>query len=67
MGCYENPVLRRLQSEAAAAGEIVSTDSETITIRGIFSPGIVIPLHPGARVFVLTEDDAVDLVSDAGY
>jgi hypothetical protein len=63
----EHPTFRRLQAEATAAGEIVAADAETITIRGVFSPGIVIPLHPGARVFVLTEDDALDLVRSAGY
>jgi hypothetical protein len=57
MSNHENPRLRDLRDRATAVGEIVSVTGETITIGGIFSPGLTIPLHPGSRVVVLTEDD----------
>ncbi len=57
----ENPELAYLRTEATAAGEIVSADANSITIEGSFTPGIVIPLHPGQRVLVFTEDEAFSM------
>ncbi|WP_041324851.1 hypothetical protein [Mycobacterium marinum] len=56
----EHPYLQQLHAQASAAGEIISADTTTITVEGQFPPGVVIPLHPGARVFILTEQDAID-------
>jgi hypothetical protein len=57
MSHHENPRLRQLRTDATAVGEIVSVTADEITVCGIFSPGLTISLHPGARVVIVTEDD----------
>lgn len=55
----ENPALREIQASVTAYGEIESLTGDTITIDGTFYGGHAIPLHTGAKVYILTEDEAL--------
>lgn len=63
MSKAEDPTLRELEYEASATGEIRSITTDSIEIRGIFTPGQSLVLRPGAKVFILTADDAIDLLA----
>ena len=59
---YENATLRQMRADATASGEIVAATADTITVEGQFGGGIAIDLRPGQRVFVITEDEAINLI-----
>lgn len=58
----ENQTLQMLEYEASAYGEIHSITTDSIEIRGNFTPGQSLVVRPGARVFVLTVDDAIKVL-----
>lgn len=66
MSREEDQTLRDVRAAATAYGEIVSATSDTITIQGWFTSGIAIELHAGARVVVLTENEAIALLGSRG-
>ncbi|OCB42533.1 hypothetical protein A5722_31000 [Mycobacterium vulneris] len=63
MSRAEDPTLRELECDASATGEIHSINTDSIEIRGIFTPGQALTLRPGVKVFILTADDAIDLLA----
>ncbi|MGW4097107.1 hypothetical protein [Mycobacterium sp. NPDC004974] len=63
MSRAENPTLRELEYDASATGEIHSITTDSIEIRGIFTPGQSLVLRPGAKVFILTADDALRVLA----
>ena len=67
MSRHENPVLNDLHAQDVPAGEVAEVTSTGITIAGSFNPGLAITLHPGARVYVLTEDDAIRLLKPCQF
>lgn len=58
----EHKTLQMLECEATAYGEIHSITTDSIEIRGDFTPGQSLVLRPGAKVFILTADDAIDVL-----
>lgn len=62
MSRSEDPTLIDLENAANATGEIHSMTGDSIEIRGIFTPGQALVLRPGARVFVLAVDDAIEIL-----
>lgn len=62
MSRSEDPTLIDLENAASATGEIHSMSGDSIEIRGIFTPGQALVLRPGARVFVLAVDDAIEIL-----
>lgn len=58
----ENLTLQMLEYEASAYGEIHSITTDSIEIRGNFTPGQSLVLRPGAKVFVLTTDNAITVL-----
>jgi hypothetical protein len=58
----ENLTLQMLEYEASAYGEIHSMDTDSIEIRGNFTPGQSLVIRPGAKVFVLTADNAIKVL-----
>lgn len=69
MSRSEDPTLVELEHAASATGEIQSFTTDSIAICGNFTLGQGLVLRPGARVFVLAVDDAIEildgLVADA--
>lgn len=63
MSRAEDPILRELEYDASAVGEIHSITTDSIEIRGIFTPGQSLTLRPGVKVFILTADDAIELLT----
>lgn len=59
---YEHPTLAELYGRGIPFGEISEVTADTITITGDFPPGDAVTLRPGTRVYVLTADDAIELV-----
>lgn len=59
MSQHEHPALQNMHSEGIPTGEVTELTGSGITIAGTFSPGTAVTLHPGARAFVLTEDDVI--------
>lgn len=59
---HEHPTLAALYAADVAFGEIAEVTADTITITGDFRPSDAIALRPGTRVYVLTADQAIDLV-----
>lgn len=55
--------IKTMQNFATVEGEISSATADSITISGWFGGGVAIQLRPGARVFVLNEDDTVNLIN----
>lgn len=63
----DHPTLTYLRGEATAHGEISVSEPSQVLITGDFPPGLsAYDFRPGARVFILTEDDAIDLFNRAG-
>jgi hypothetical protein len=63
----EHPTLTFLRSEATAHGEIAAASTDAVTIEGDFTPGLsAYDFRPGARVFILTEDDAIAIFDRTG-
>ncbi|GLE58625.1 hypothetical protein NJBCHELONAE_39350 [Mycobacteroides chelonae] len=62
MSRSEDPTLVNLETAASASGEIISMTGDSIEIQGIFTPGQALVLRPGARVFVLAVDDAIEIL-----
>lgn len=60
MSRQENPTLRYLTGIGIPSGEIRSVTADTITIAGDFNPGLGIELRVGRRVYVLTDDTAIE-------
>lgn len=54
--------LRQLRNDLTGHGEVVSVTADSITIEGSFGHSIPMPLHPGARVFVVSEDEALGMM-----
>lgn len=62
MSRSEDPFIQELEHSASATGEIHSFTTDSIEIRGIFTPGQALVLRPGARVYVLAGTDAVEVI-----
>ncbi|WP_100454734.1 hypothetical protein [Mycobacteroides abscessus] len=63
MSRSEDPFILELQAGASATGEIHSFTTESIEIRGTFTLGQGLVLRPGAKVYILADDDAVDVIN----
>ncbi|MDO2982002.1 hypothetical protein [Mycobacteroides abscessus] len=63
MSRSEDPFILELQAGASATGEIQSFTTESIEIRGTFTLGQGLVLRPGAKVYILADDDAVDVIN----
>lgn len=61
MSQFEHPAISNMRNYDVAEGEVTEVTATGITIAGSFNPGLAVTLHPGARVFVLTEDDVINL------
>lgn len=64
MSRSEDPNLIWLERAASATGEIHSITGDSIAIRGQFTPGQALVVRPGARVFVITIDDADEFLDN---
>jgi len=58
----EDPFILELQAGASAVGEIHSFTTDSIEIRGTFTLGQGLVLRPGAKVYVLTDTHAVEVI-----
>ncbi|WJJ56295.1 hypothetical protein [Mycobacteroides abscessus] len=63
MSRSEDPFILELQAGASATGEIHSFTTESIEIRGTFTLGQGLVLRPGAKIYILADDDAVDVIN----
>ncbi|MDM1886485.1 hypothetical protein [Mycobacteroides abscessus] len=63
MSRSEDPFILELQAGASATGEIHSFTTDSIEIRGTFTLGQGLVLRPGAKVYILADDDAVDVIN----
>lgn len=62
MSISEDPFILELQAGASAIGEIHSFTTDSIEIRGTFTLGQGLVLRPGAKVYVLTDTHAVEVI-----
>ncbi|OCB44000.1 hypothetical protein A5721_22330 [Mycobacterium vulneris] len=62
MSRADDPILQKLEGAASATGEIHSINTDSIEIRGIFTPGQALVLRPGVKVFVLAAADAIEIL-----
>lgn len=62
MSISEDPFILELQAGASAVGEIHSFTTDSIDIRGTFTLGQGLVLRPGAKVYVLTDSHAVEVI-----
>lgn len=62
MSISEDPFILELQAGASAVGEIHSFTTDSIEIRGTFTLGQGLVLRPGAKVYVLTDTHAVEVI-----
>lgn len=62
MSISEDPFILELQAGASAVGEIHSFTTDSIEIRGTFTLGQGLVLRPGAKVYVLTDSHAVEVI-----
>ncbi|SLC01174.1 hypothetical protein [Mycobacteroides abscessus] len=63
MSRSEDPFILELQAGASAVGEIHSFTTGSIGIRGSFTLGQGLVLRPGAKVYILADSDAVDVIT----
>ncbi|SLI18268.1 Uncharacterised protein [Mycobacteroides abscessus subsp. massiliense] len=63
MSRSEDPFILELQAGASATGEIHSFTTDSIEIRGTFTLGQGLVLRPGAKVYILADIDAVDVIN----
>ncbi|SIF96977.1 Uncharacterised protein [Mycobacteroides abscessus subsp. abscessus] len=63
MSRSEDPFILELQAGASATGEIHSFTTDSIEIRGTFTLGQGLVLRPGSKVYILADDDAVDVIN----
>ncbi|SIJ94737.1 hypothetical protein [Mycobacteroides abscessus] len=63
MSRSEDPFILGLQAGASPTGEIHSFTTESIEIRGTFTLGQGLVLRPGAKVYILADRDAVDVIN----
>ncbi|WP_078344045.1 hypothetical protein [Mycobacteroides chelonae] len=62
MSISEDPFILELQVGASAVGEIHSFTTDSIEIRGTFTLGQGLVLRPGAKVYVLADTHAVEVI-----
>ncbi|MEC4843345.1 hypothetical protein R2359_03300 [Mycobacteroides chelonae] len=63
MSRSEDPFILELQAGASAVGEIHSFTTDSIEIYGTFTLGQGLVLRPGAKVYVLADTDALDVIN----
>lgn len=63
MSRSEDPFILELQAGASAVGEIHSFTTGSIGIRGSFTLGQGLVLRPGAKVYVLADTDALEVIN----
>ncbi|MDM3950337.1 hypothetical protein [Mycobacteroides abscessus] len=63
MSRSEDPFILDLQAGASAVGEIHSFTTDSIEIHGIFTLGQGLVLRPGAKVYVLADTDALEVIN----
>lgn len=63
MSRSEDPFILELQAGASATGEIHSFTTDSIEIHGTFTLGQGLVLRPGAKVYILADSDAVDVIN----